>query len=332
VSTDVSIGTTAPRRSARSGRSTPAPALQQGKLGFVLVFLLIPVGVYALFVVSPYAQAIYISLTDWTGLTADQTFIGFDNYVRLWHDDQFWIALRNNGILLVVVPVVTVLLALFFASMLNVGRRGKSGIEGVRGSNIYKIVYFFPQVLSVAIIGVLFKYVFAPTEAGGILNGVLNAVGLDALAKPWLGDPTYAFLCVVFVMIWFFTGFYVVLFSAAMQSIPKEIYEAALLDGSNRLTTFRHVTLPLVWDTVQVGWVYLAIQAMDAFAFVHIMLGISGGPGREGDVLGVALYRAAFNRYRFGYASAIGVVLLLLTLVVSMVFLRIARRERVELS
>jgi N-acetylglucosamine transport system permease protein len=328
--TDVSIRSTEPRRSAR--RATPAPALQHGKYAFVVAFLVVPVGLYALYVVSPYAQAIYISLTDWTGLTADQQFIGFDNYVRLFSDEQFWVALRNNGILLLVVPAVTVLLGLFFASMLNVGRRGKTGIEGVRGSSVYKIVYFFPQVLSVAIVGVLFKYVFAPTEAGGIFNGLLNAVGLDAFARPWLGDPVFAFWCVVVVMIWSFVGFYVVLFSAAMQSIPKEIYEAALLDGSSRFTTFRHVTLPLVWETVQVGWVYLAIQAMDAFALVHIMLGISGGPSRAGDVLGVALYRAAFNRYRFGYASAIGVVLLLLTLLVAMLFLRAARRERVELS
>jgi N-acetylglucosamine transport system permease protein len=314
-----------PRRRSRHG-------LEHGKYGFILTFLLAPLGLYGLFVVSPYVQAIYISLTDWTGLTAGQTFVGFDNYVRLFNDDQFLIALRNNGILLVIVPAVTVLLGLFFASMLNVGRRGRSGISGVRGSGVYKIVYFFPQVLSVAIIGVLFKYVFAPTEAGGILNGLLNAVGLDTLAQPWLGDPDFAFWTVVLVMIWSFVGFYVVLFSAAMQSIPKEIYEAALLDGAGRYATFRQVTLPLVWDTVQVGWVYLAIQAMDAFALVHIMLGISGGPSRAGDVLGVALYRAAFNNYRFGYASAIGVVLLLLTLIVAVLFMRAARRDRVELS
>jgi N-acetylglucosamine transport system permease protein len=315
-----------PRRRPRQG------GLERGKGWFILAFLVLPVGIYALYTASPYLQAIYISLTDWTGLTANQKFIGFDNYVRLWHDDQFWIALRNNGILLLVVPAATVLLGLFFASMLNVGRRGKSGITGVRGSPVYKVVYFFPQVLSIAIVGVLFKYVFAPPDSGGVVNGLLDLVGLDGLEAPWLGDPTFAFWCVVVVMIWFWVGFYVVLFSAAMQSIPKEIYESALLDGSSRYTTFRYLTLPLVWDTVQVGWVYLAIQAMDAFALVHVMLGISGGPSRSGDVLGVALYRAAFNRYRFGQASAIGVVLLLLTLLVAGVFLRLARRERVELS
>jgi N-acetylglucosamine transport system permease protein len=328
----VKVDSTRPAADTRHRRKAQQGGLERGKGWFVLSFLVLPVGLYALYVASPYLQAIYISMTDWTGLTADQKFIGFANYTRLWHDEQFWVALRNNGILLLVVPAVTVLLGLFFASMLNIGRRGRNGITGVRGSGVYKIVYFFPQVLSVAIVGVLFKYVFAPPEAGGIVNGVLGAVGLDVLAKPWLGDPAFAFWCVVVVMIWSFVGFYVVLFSAAMQSIPKEIYESALLDGSNRYTTFRYLTLPLVWDTVQVGWVYLAIQAMDAFALVHVMLGISGGPSRAGDVLGVALYRTAFNRYRFGQASAIGVVLLLLTLLVAVVFLRAARRERVELS
>jgi N-acetylglucosamine transport system permease protein len=320
------------QQTVRRRASKPGPALQHGKYTFIVVFLAVPVAIYGLFVVSPYLQAIYFSLTDWTGLTATQEFVGFDNYVKLFGDEQFLVALKNNVILLLVVPAVTVLLGLFFASMLSVGRRGRSGIEGVRGSGVYKVVYFFPQVLSVAIVGVLFKYVFAPTEAGGIINGGLRAIGLDSLAVAWLGDPNFAFWCVVLVMIWSFVGFYVVLFSAAMQSIPKEIYEAALLDGASRYTTFLRVTLPLVWDTVQVGWVYLAIQAMDAFAFVHIMLGISGGPSRSGDVLGIALYRGAFSDYRFGYASAIGVVMLVLTLVVAVLFLRIARRERVELS
>ncbi len=322
----------AQQHTVRRRASKPGPALQHGKNTFIVAFLAVPVAIYGLFTVSPYVQAIFISMTDWTGLTAEQEFVGFDNYVKLFGDEQFVIALKNNAILLLVVPAITLVLGLFFASMLNVGRRGKSGIEGVWGSSVYKIVYFFPQVLSVAIVGVLFKYVFAPTASGGILNGLLGAIGLDSLAKPWLGDPNFAFWCVVLVMIWSFVGFYVVLFSAAMQSIPKEIYEAALLDGAGRFTTFRQVTLPLVWDTVQVGWVYLAIQAMDAFALVHIMLGISGGPSRSGDVLGVALYRSAFNDYRFGYASALGVVLLILTLIVSGLFLRVARRERVELS
>jgi N-acetylglucosamine transport system permease protein len=304
--------------------------MRHGKYRFVLTFLIPPVGLYVLLVVSPYAQAMYYSMTDWTGLTAEHSFVGFENFEWMWNDDQVWVALKNNLILLLVVPIATLALGLFFASMLNVGGRGRAGVEGVRGSSIYKVVYFFPQVLSVAIIGVLFKYAFAPEGSGGLLNGLLGLVGLDALEQPWLGDPRFAFWCVVVVMIWLFVGFYVVLFSAAMQSIPRDIYEAALLDGSSRFTTFRHMTVPLVWDTVQVGWVYMAIQAMDGFALVHIMLGVDGGPSRDGDVLGVAVYRTAFNDYHAGRAAALGVVLTLLTLLIVLIFMRLLRRERVE--
>ncbi len=306
--------------------------MRQGRYPFIAAFLLPPVVIYALFVLSPYAQAMYVSLTDWTGLTASQTFIGLDNFARLLDDSQLRVALRNNFILLVVVPAVTVVLGLFLASMLNVGGRGRGGVRGVRGSAFYKVVYFFPVILSVPIIAVLFTNVFAPTVAGGIVNNTLEFVGLGALAHPWLGDPRFAFWVVVLAMIWSFAGFFVVLFSAAMQSIPRDIYEAALLDGSGRFTTFRKITIPLVWDTVQVAWVYLAIQAMDGFALVHIILGIEGGPSRAGDVLGVALFRAAFTEFKFGYAAAIGVLLTVLTMIIAIAFMRLARRERVELS
>jgi N-acetylglucosamine transport system permease protein len=306
--------------------------MKHGKYPFILAFLAPPVGIYAIFMLSPYVQAFWISMTDWTGLTGSTTFIGFDNYVRLWNDDQIRIALRNNFTLLLVVPLLTVLLGLFLASMLNIGGRGKGGVRGVRGSSVYKVVYFFPVILSVPIIGVLFTNVFAPSAVGGGLNSFLELIGLDFLAQVWLGDPRFAFWVVVVAMIWSFAGFFVVLFSAAMQSIPKEVYEAALLDGSTRFNTFRKVTVPLVWDTVQVAWVYLAIQAMDGFALVHIILGSSGGPARQGDVLGVAMWREAFGFFRFGYAAAIGVLLTVLTMAIAIVFMRVARREKVELA
>jgi N-acetylglucosamine transport system permease protein len=307
--------------------------VKHGKYPFILAFLIPPVGIYLYFVLSPYLQAFYYSMTNWTGLTTSPDFVGFDNYVRLWNDDQLRIALRNNLILLLVVPLVTVLLALFLASMLNVGGRSKGGgVQGVRGSAIYKVVYFFPVILSLPIIATLFITAFAPSSAGGFLNTLLQRIGLGALEQPWLGQPSTAFWVVVIAMIWSFVGFFVVLFSAAMSAIPKDVYEAALLDGANRATTFRKVTVPLVWDTVQVAWVYLAIQAMDGFALVHIILGPAGGPGRAGDVLGVAIWREAFMQSRYGYAAAIGVLLTILTLVMAIASMRLSRRERVELG
>jgi N-acetylglucosamine transport system permease protein len=168
---------------------------------------------------------------------------------------------------------------------------------------------------------------YAPNS--GLINGALRAVGLDALAQAWLGDPRFSFWCVALVLLWSNVGFYVVLFSAAMQSIPRDIYEAALLDGANRITTLVRVTVPLVWDTIQVAWVYLAIIAIDGFAVVQIIT--DGGPGFSSDVVGLRLYKTAFTDAQFGYASAIGVAMFFLTLSVAVLFLRVTRRDRVEL-
>jgi N-acetylglucosamine transport system permease protein len=300
----------------------------RGKRLFIAVFLIPPLLLYGIFVISPYAQAFQISGTDWGGLTPDFDYVGLDNFGRLLGDGYFWNALRHNGLLLLLLPVVTILLGLFFASMISVGgRRDRVGVHGVRGAGFYRVVYFFPQVLSVAIVGVLWKEMYAPNT--GLVNGTLRAVGLDSWAQPWLGDPRFSLWCVFFVLLWSNVGFYVVLFSAAMQTIPRDIYEAALLDGANRFVTLFRVTVPLVWDTIQVAWVYLAIIAIDAFAMVQIIT--DGGPGFSSDVVGLRLYDTAFTDAQFGYASAIGVAMFFLTLSVAAVFLRVTRRDRVEL-
>jgi N-acetylglucosamine transport system permease protein len=301
--------------------------MRQGKRLFILTFLVPPLALYGVFVISPYLQAFQISLTDWRGLSPGYRFIGLANFGRLLHDHYVWNALKDNAILLAALPVATIALGLFFASMLNVGgRRGGAGVRGVRGSAVYRIVYFFPQVLSVAVIGVLWREMYAPNS--GVVNGVLRAIGLDSLARPWLGDPSFAFWCVLVVLVWSNVGFYVVLFSAGMQAIPRDIYEAALLDGASRLTTVLRITVPLLWDTIQVSWVYLAILALDGFAVVQIIT--NGGPGFSSDVVGLRLYSTAFGDYQFGYVSAIGVAMFFLTLSVAVLALRLSRRERVE--
>ena len=300
----------------------------RGKRLFIAAFLIPPLLLYGVFVVSPYAQAFQISATDWGGLSPEYEFVGLGNFQRLLGDGIFWNALRHNALLLALLPVVTILLGLFLASMISVGgRRDRVGVHGVRGAAVYRVVYFFPQVLSVAIVGVLWKEMYAPNS--GLINGALRAVGLDALARPWLGDPRFAFWCLALVLLWSNVGFYVVLFSAAMQSVPRDIYEAALLDGATRATTLFRITVPLLWDTIQVAWVYLAILAIDGFAVAQIVT--DGGPGYSSDVVGLRLYKTAFTDSQFGYASAIGVAMFFLTLSVAAVFLRVTRRDRVEM-
>ncbi|WP_433086115.1 carbohydrate ABC transporter permease [Dactylosporangium sp. CA-052675] len=292
--------------------------MRHGRRLFAITFLLPAVAVYAVFVVSPYLQAFQVSTTNWRGLSPTWDYVGTGNFTRLLSDEYFWNALRHNAVLLAVLPVATIVLGLFFASMLN--------IHGVRFAAVYRIVYFFPQVLSVAIIGVLWREMYAPN--GGLVNGFLRAVGLGSLGRTWLGDPDVAFWAVLVVMVWSNVGFYVVLFGAAMSAIPREIYEAVMLDGASRSTTLWRITVPLLWDTIQVAWVYLAIIALDGFALVQIIT--NGGPGFSTDVVGLRLYNTAFGDAKFGYASAIGVAMFFVTLSVAIASLRLTRRERIE--
>ncbi|MEO3743155.1 sugar ABC transporter permease [Plantactinospora sp. B5E13] len=302
--------------------------MKHGKYPLIITFLVPPLLLYGLFVLWPYLQAFPIAGTDWLGYSSDINFVGLDNFATLVRDGYLWNAVKNNAILLVLLPVLTIVLGLFFATMLNTGgRRGRAGVVGVRGSSVYRLVYFFPQVLSVVIIALLWKEVYHPNN--GLLNATLRGIGLPA--PTWLGDPRTAFWAVLAVMVWSSVGFYVVLFGAAMQAIPRDIYEAVMLDGASRWTTLRKVTIPLLWDTVQVAWIYLAIAALDGFILIQQMT--DGGPNHSSDVIGLRMYNTAFgSETKFGYASAIGVVMFFLTLSVAVLALRAARRERIEYS
>jgi N-acetylglucosamine transport system permease protein len=308
--------------------------MQHGKYRFIVGFLAIPLALYALFVIWPFIQSIYYSFTDWSGLSPEFSMVGFDNYSRMLDDDIFWKSLQHSLTFAVVLPLVTVGLALFFAFMLNVGGRRRKGaaVAGVRGSSFYKIVYFFPQVLSIAIVALLFQFAYNPNS--GAINSALELVGLGSVRPDWLGDPDLALMCVMVVLVWSTVGFFVVLFSAGMASIPRDFYEAALLDGANRFTTFFRITLPLLWDTVQSGWIYMGILALGAesFAVVQIMtVGPNGGgPDYSTIVLPLYVYQKAFRDGQAAYATTIGVALLLLTLAFAAVVMKVGRRERLE--
>ncbi|MFF9202143.1 carbohydrate ABC transporter permease [Streptomyces sp. NPDC014986] len=308
--------------------------MRKGQYRFVAGFLLFPVALYLIFVIWPYIQTFGYSLTDWKGQSQTFEFVGLDNYAALFEDDVFMGAIRHNILFLVFIPVITILLALFFAFMVNAGGRGRAGgVAGVAGSKYYRVVYFFPQVLSLAIMAVLFGAVYR-SDGGGMLNGALIGLGLVDESSPveWLNEPGFVLWALIAVVVWHGVGFYLVLFSAAMQSIPRDIYEAALIDGAGRAQSFFRITLPLLWDSVQTAWVYLGIAAMDMFILVSTMTAgdYGGGPDHHSEVMSTVMMRNFLLYGRSGYACAMGVVMLLLTLIVSVVMLRATRRERIE--
>mgnify|MGYP005850142275 CR=1 FL=1 len=303
--------------------------MRHGKNRFIVSFLGIPIVLYLIFVLIPYAGAMVMSLTRWSGVTTlDKVqWRGLNNFERLLTDDKFWNALSHNVIILIVQPIIIIALALLFAALFT---------QGLRGARFFRIVFVFPQVMSVAVVAILWSFVFHPTM--GILNGVLRAIlspfGVRWPAFPWLGDINTVLPAVIIVAIWQAVGFYMVLFISGMQSIPDEFYEAARIDGANGWTQFWRLTLPLIWESIRTGVVFLAIGAMDMFTYVTVLTNGSGGPSRAADVLSTYMYDQAFgggnNTNPFGYGTAIGVVLLFLILGLSILSLRLTRREVAE--
>ncbi|GIH98774.1 carbohydrate ABC transporter permease [Planobispora takensis] len=292
---------------------------------FAVGFLVLPVTLYVIYVIAPYAQAFSIALTNWRGVNASPRFVGLENFRRLLEDTVFWKAVGHNLLLLVLLPVLTLVIALFFAFLLNAGGRGGAG--GVWGSRFYRVVFFFPQVLAIAVIAVLFQQVFRP-DRSGMLNAPLIAMGFEPIG--FLSDTDIALWSILGVLVWQAVGFYVVLFSAGIASIPRELFEAAAIDGAGGPPMFFRITLPLLWDTIQVGWVYLGIIALDVFAIVWVMTPEQGGPDYSTTVMAAEIYRNAFEYSKFGYASAMGVVLFFFTIGFAALALRLSRRERIE--
>lgn len=290
------------------------------KYRLIVPFLAPALLLYGVFVFWPYAQSFYVAMTDWRGVSANRNFVGLANFGRLLRDPQFWNALKHNGEMLVFLPIVTLTLALLFAALFTQGGRP------VPGAGFYRVVFFFPQVMAVAIVGVLWQFVYHPTL--GLMNGALRQSGLGGLQRTWLGDERTALWAVAAVIVWQAVGFYMVLFIAGIQSIPVSLYEAALLDGANRWTMFWRLTLPLLWDNVQVALIYIGIGALDFFTIVQVMT--EGGPNRASDVVARYMYATAFQYSQFGYATAIGVSLLFMTLTLSILTFTVTRRERIE--
>lgn len=293
------------------------------KYRVIIPFLAPALIIYTVFVLYPYVNAFYLSLTSWSGTSADRPFIGLDNFRNLLTDGRFLSALGTNAKFVVVLPLGTLTIALLFASLFTQGGRG------IPGSGFYRVVFFFPQVMSAVIIGILFQYVYNPRY--GILNAGLEAAGLENLTRTWLGNAGTIFWAIAAVVIWSSVGFYMVIFMSGMQAIPTSFYEAATLDGANRWRQFMDITMPLMWETIRTALIYITIVALDMFVIIQVMTGGSQtAAARSVETVAVYMYIEAFSMNRWGSAAAIGVILLILTLIFSVVLMRLTKRETYE--
>lgn len=318
----VAVPTTAPTAEAPRSRGR-RQRLTVERVVFFAIFLGLPLLVYVLFVISPFVQAFYYSLTDWKGVSASQEFVGLKNYATLFEDENFRRALWHNAVLMVVLPIITITLAYALAVLVTVGGDSRGEVRGIRGASVYRVISFFPYVIPAVVIGILFAFIYAP--GGGLLNGLLGLVGADSQIA-WLGDPRFAMAAIVVAVVWNMVGFYMVLFVAAIKAVPSEIIEAARLDGAGRLRLSVQVVLPMIRENISTALVYMGIMALDLFVFVNVMTP-NGGTSKSTEVVSRYLYETAFQKSNFGLASAMGVVMALFTMIMAALVLLSTRRR-----
>ena len=269
-------------------------------------------------IVVPLVMTVYVSFTRWTGV-GSPTWIGFDNYTRLFQDANFWASFGHILLLIVAMAVVPTLVGLVLAALLfdYIAKH-----FGNRWASFLRSGFYLPQVLPVAVTGIVWGWILHPSY--GALNRILDSVGLGGLTRNWLGDPKYALYSVMGVMIWFQLGYPIVMFMSGLQRINPELYEAADLDGATWWQRFRKITVYLIRPEFYVVLVTTTIAALKIFGQVFVLT--RGGPSNATLVPSYFAYKNFFEKAQVGYGSAISTVLTVLIIVLAIVFLRLQNR------
>jgi len=271
---------------------------------FIISFLVIPVILLLLFVVYPATQLFLNSLTSWDGISATKEFIGFKNYKEMiFNSTDVWVSLKNNGIYYIV-HLLFIPLELMIAIILD---------SKIKAKNFFKTVTFLPYVVNGVAIAYAFSFFYSPYN--GALNEILKAVGMEWAQQNWLSNEKIVNFSLVAISLWKYSGFHVVLFLAGLQSIPKDILEAAVIDGTNAFQKYTRIIVPsiaLVIDFVMFHNMRGALQVFDIPFLVT-----QGGPGYASSTFTLYTINTAFTYNSFGMASAMGVTLLIMILVFS---------------
>jgi ABC-type sugar transport system permease subunit len=272
---------------------------------------------YGAFLLYPILQSVLTSLTDRNPLKTTSNFVGLDNFAELFTDARLMDSLRFTAIVVVVVTLVSNVFGLLFAMLLN------------RTSTNYRVMrtlIFIPQVLSGVIVAFIWRSILTQN---GLLNAVLQNLGLVDAPISWLGTPELATLSICTVVSWITIGFSTVVYTASLQSVPPELYEAARMDGANALGRFRNVTFPMIAPGVTISVVLCLITTFKLYDIIAVLTG--GGPANSTRSTAFYLITVAFTNNRFGYASAIAIFLLVLTAVVAYGVTSLLRRREARI-
>lgn len=270
--------------------------------------------VFSVFVLWPLIDSFRYSFTNWNGFNPNYKFIGFDNFAKVFSDPNFVTAIINTAIWMVAALVLPTLLGLALALLLN---------TGLRGAAIFKSIFYLPICLSAVIVGQIWIWIYQPDW--GLLNtAIARLFGLHNFTFAWLAEPSTALGSVILAWSWQQTGLAMVIFLAGLTSIPRDLLEAADIDGVNRWKQTLHIVLPMLRPATIVVIALSVINSLKGFDILYIMTG--GGPFHSSNTLAFFMYEESFKKYRMGYGSAIAVVLFVIALSIIFSYFRQIRK------
>jgi raffinose/stachyose/melibiose transport system permease protein len=276
----------------------------------IALFLAPALVLYLLLVVAPVVQAMYFSGFRWSGLGPLDDFVGLENFKRAFGDEVFTGALRHNGVFIALSLVLQLPFALGVALLLN---------ERLRGRGMLRVLFFAPFVLSEVVTGVIWTLMLQP---GGLADAV------TPVDRQWLADPGIVLYTLFVVISWKYFGFHMILYLAGLQQIPRELEEAAAIDGATRRQILRYVTLPLLGPTIRISAFLSIIGAMQLFDLIWVMTG--GGPVNASNTMATYMIDWSFKRFQFGYASAVAVIMLVISLLFALLYQRFVLRRDID--
>lgn len=289
----------------------------KGLRTFIFACLAPALILFSVFMIYPTLSVFGMSLYKWGGLSSKKTFVGLKNFKILAKDENFLRVFQNTIFIIVIVTIITIVLAILFASILV--------RENIKGQNFFRVIFYIPNILSVAVISAIFSAIYDPSR--GLLNTFLKIFN----PKNWvniqyLGNQKIVIYSIAGAMIWQAIGYYMVMYMASMSSIPVHLYEAADLDGAGRVRQFFDITIPLVWDTIRTTLTFFIISSINlSFLFIKVMT--SGGPDGASEVFLSYMYKQAYDNASYGYGMAIGVVVFLFSFLLSGIINKITERE-----
>ena len=266
---------------------------------------------FLIFTMIPVIVSIGLSFTQWDSVSPIK-FIGLKNFARLLHDETFKISFFNTLYYTIGTVPLTLICALILALLLN---------KGLRGVKIYRAVFFFPYITSVVAIAVVWNMLFHPTM--GPINDFLRWVGIKN-PPGWTGSTDWSMPAVIITSVWRYMGYYMIIYLAGLQGIPGELYEAATVDGANAWKKFKNITLPMLTPTTFFVTIMLTINSFKVFDLILVMT--EGGPGRSTNVLVYQIYNEAFLNFKFGYSSAIAMVLFVVVLAITIIQFKVEEK------